>query len=32
MRDLSKGKTKGFETVLLDERFEDLIYPKEGQN
>ena len=32
MRDLSEGKTIGFETVLLDELFEDIIYPKEGQN
>jgi hypothetical protein len=32
MRDLSEGKTIGFETVLLDELFEDFIYPKEGQN
>jgi hypothetical protein len=32
MRDLSEGKAIEFETVLLDERFENFIYPKEGQN
>jgi hypothetical protein len=32
MRDLSEGKPIEFETVLLDERFEDFIYTKEGQN
>jgi hypothetical protein len=32
MRDLRDGKAIELEIVLLDEWFEDLIYPKEGQN